>query len=292
MAAKRRLEIITSLQDHYASGPSIYKGLIHTEVIERIRNIAGRAIGSITPDVYSAIAILSVVELYYRIGIPVSLGGLSRASQGVSQLSANAGREVTKEFMERNSLPFHPDIPYMPMLMALQAEAALQARDAGLISGAQIASYKHMLDTFYFAFRRMSPDLRETTAPALQEFARKHGMEQRLRQWQTRFRAKSIVREPQFGLTPKVDRVSNVAFVPLRNVGVVDIQGACAVCEILARSLERTNTGESLIRIVRRIPSALRTLLLRHCDMLVLETLRQKFRKLPDKDGIEENVAK
>lgn len=121
----------------YMELPMLYSGgYVHVSVIDRVRERGGGAFyHSCIPDVYSAVAIASVVDRYLYVREPLAINGASRHSTGTSQFNAAATGEKRPAdlFASEPNIPFHRDVPlladggYPPSLQALTYEGWLQS---------------------------------------------------------------------------------------------------------------------------------------------------------------------
>lgn len=93
---------------HYSELPMLYTGgVVHTSLIERARNSNGRFYNSFTPDMYSGIAIASVVDQFLRYEAPFAISGLSKYSNGQSQLGVSKNESIAEDFFRVNDIPFY-----------------------------------------------------------------------------------------------------------------------------------------------------------------------------------------
>ncbi len=91
----------------YSELPMLYTGgVVHSSLIDKAKNSAGKFYHSFTPDVYSGIAIASVVKEYIRIERPIAISGLSKFSNGQSQLGSNKDDSIAQAFFCENDIPF------------------------------------------------------------------------------------------------------------------------------------------------------------------------------------------
>jgi glycosyltransferase involved in cell wall biosynthesis len=98
--------------------PIIYGGLVKLDVMNRIRDRTGEYILSHIPDVYSALAICSIIERYIYTEYPFSTFGFSGKSMASAyQLIWSAGTITTNEtynvnlFLNEEAMAPHPDFP-------------------------------------------------------------------------------------------------------------------------------------------------------------------------------------
>ena len=93
---------------NYPDLPCFYTGgFARKDVIDRARNIKGEFFLSMTPDIYSAIALSSVLDNYVMLNEPVAVAGVSSHSIGASGFELGLNPEPVKIFFTENNIPFH-----------------------------------------------------------------------------------------------------------------------------------------------------------------------------------------
>ncbi len=96
---------------NYSELPMLYTGgVVHSSLIEKAKDKGGRFYRSMTPDVYSGIAIASVVNEYIRTETPYAISGLSKYSTGQSQLGVSQNETIAKRFFIENDIPFFSEL--------------------------------------------------------------------------------------------------------------------------------------------------------------------------------------
>jgi hypothetical protein len=121
----------------YTEGPMLYTGgFADFAVLEKLRAATGAFYRSCIPDVYSAVALASVLDRYAYSYEPLAVNGASRHSTGTSQMSvqrATAG-SAAQQFAAEDNIPFHPDVPlaadgtYPPSVQVFIYESFLQTQ--------------------------------------------------------------------------------------------------------------------------------------------------------------------
>ncbi len=102
----------------YSNLPVIYNGgFVHTDVLARLKH-AGKHLHSSIPDVYSGVAIASVVESFGFTDVPLFLNGASQHSTGTStfavvKTSEYASISPAQRFVDEGNIPFHPSLPML-----------------------------------------------------------------------------------------------------------------------------------------------------------------------------------
>lgn len=91
----------------YLDLPCLYTGgFADIVAINRARGPSGAFYLSMAPDVYSAIALASVLDTYVTLKEPVAICGVSSHSIGTSGFSKN-NRDASSKFFSENNIPFH-----------------------------------------------------------------------------------------------------------------------------------------------------------------------------------------
>jgi glycosyltransferase involved in cell wall biosynthesis len=124
------LEKVLIGNSHYAELPMLYTGgVVHSSLIEKAKNGGQKFYNSFTPDVYSGIAIASVINEYVKMETPFAISGLSRYSNGQSQLGSNSDASIAKTFFDENDIPFFRSLGngQVKSLHLLTLEAYLQS---------------------------------------------------------------------------------------------------------------------------------------------------------------------
>lgn len=120
----------------YPNLPLIYNGgFVDMKVLKTIKKKTGSFFSSCTPDVYSAVAIASVITCYAFTDLPLAISGISRHSSGTSSFSTSKTTPLGPRqlFASEGNIPLHPEIPltddggYPISLHALMYEAYLQS---------------------------------------------------------------------------------------------------------------------------------------------------------------------
>lgn len=101
----------------YTDLPVIYQsGFTDIDVLHQIRDRTGAVFSSSSPDVYSGVAIASVLDKYVYQREPIAVNGASRHSNGRSFLleGKDGVQKAHALFQAESNIPIHSDIPLMP----------------------------------------------------------------------------------------------------------------------------------------------------------------------------------
>ncbi len=99
VSAKSAIRDATKLLLPYNRLPCLYNGLVSMTVINKVKIRTGYFFGSMTPDVYSGLAVLSELSEYFYSSRPFSVNGASGKGNGATFVS-NANSSSAKEWLE------------------------------------------------------------------------------------------------------------------------------------------------------------------------------------------------
>jgi hypothetical protein len=119
----------------YWNLPIIYKAFADIEVINKVKATAnsGSFFKSMIPDVYSGIAIASVVDSYGLSHKAFALNGASGHSGGTAAFSPLSDTTPAETFLSESTIPFHEKLSFAPNIPIILAESILQAQDNNLL---------------------------------------------------------------------------------------------------------------------------------------------------------------
>jgi Glycosyl transferase family 2 len=127
-------EVLHNVQNFHApynSLPLVYSGVIQRQVLEKIASYGQCFFSSMTPDVYSGIAVACEVEHFYASGQPYSMAGLSVHSTGASASDGKPKKNSpeTKFYQENDRSP-HKSLEMNPVNLAMcVADSILIAKE-------------------------------------------------------------------------------------------------------------------------------------------------------------------
>jgi glycosyltransferase involved in cell wall biosynthesis len=136
----------------YVDLPMLYNGgFVKRSALDRIKHKTGSYYRSSIPDVYSAVAVSSVVESYVYCHEPLAINGASKHSTGTSYFTQtpNQGLSPAELFHSEDVIPFHEDLPlsksrFPKSLQAMVFESFLQSE--GLRPPTQQRLYAQQLE--------------------------------------------------------------------------------------------------------------------------------------------------
>jgi hypothetical protein len=118
----------------YSTLPMLYNSAVCRDLIDRLRDRAGRVFANAIPDVYSGFALGYLAGAFHSLETPMTIAGTSGGSFGVANLFHRGKSARDHEFRSLNAqerLPTHrwvPDLPIFPY--APVAESFLLAKEA------------------------------------------------------------------------------------------------------------------------------------------------------------------
>lgn len=110
--------------------PYLYTGgFVHKDIIKKITEKSGEFYKSITPDVYSSIAVASVLDEYFYTREPLAIVGTSAHSNGLSSMKNSTIQGPTRDFFLENNKTFLPHLGdgFVQSLPMIVYEAYLQS---------------------------------------------------------------------------------------------------------------------------------------------------------------------
>jgi hypothetical protein len=199
----------------------------------------GEFFGSVTPDVYSGMALASVIDTYLLTTRPLTVNGASGRSNGSSadlyyqakqEEQAKQKESEIGRFLEENDLPLHPRMPAVIVgsVIAAVLEALLQANDRCFDGGLPI----DVAEGFQRIMREIAPQLPqryEGAVAVLREIGAKTGMEGAVEAAIRRYPNRPMVQNgPAFGIGPDESLLVDAA-----RFGVEDVARAADVASAI-----------------------------------------------------------
>lgn len=135
--SKKTLNEVINFKRSYEELPSLYRGFVSYNAIKKVIQESGKFFHSMIPDVYSGIALASVLETYYYSFKPYTISGASSHSHGAAYANISNDNQTYKKFFSENNMPFHKKLAIVSSSPIFAAESALQAKD-------HLSSAKHL----------------------------------------------------------------------------------------------------------------------------------------------------
>ncbi len=101
--------------------PMIYNAVIHRDLIEEHRQVAGRVFPNLYPDVYTGFSFAYLAGTFLSVGVPMNVAGLSGNSNGIAALFNPNRTAIADEFHRLNDEfgyaphPLVPDLNLQPI---------------------------------------------------------------------------------------------------------------------------------------------------------------------------------
>lgn len=111
--------------------PGNYHGVVHRDIMERVRQHTGQVYSSPYPDTYSCVAFAWVAGDFAYSSAPLSIYGLSAFSNNMAARLQQSQNSVGREFLElneRDGLRTHPWFPDFGIVPTVVPDAFLQAK--------------------------------------------------------------------------------------------------------------------------------------------------------------------
>jgi hypothetical protein len=112
------IRAVAEFRAFYTDLPMLYNSAIRRDVLDEMRRHSGRVIPHPIPDIYSGFAVAYLSGWFLSSTVPMSISGLSRASNGVATLLNTARTEIDREFHALNAkdgLRHEPTVPNLPV---------------------------------------------------------------------------------------------------------------------------------------------------------------------------------
>lgn len=128
--AKMNLELAMQDSFSYSHLPWIYTGgFAKTKLLKKLAKVKGRFFLSITPDLYSSVALSSNIDNYAFSKSPFFIGGTSKKSNGLKTFNSSPNEIKSIPFFSENKIEFHNGLGngFVPSLSFLLYECYMQS---------------------------------------------------------------------------------------------------------------------------------------------------------------------
>jgi glycosyltransferase involved in cell wall biosynthesis len=223
----------------YTELPMAYNGgFVHTKVFQRAKCGGPNFFRSFCPDVYSAVAVASVVDRYIYCREPLAISGTSRHSTGNSFYSVRADKNSSPAttFNSEANIPFHADLPlhgdgsYPRSLHALVYESYLQSEC--LRNGAETESRDRQLQIILASVAPSKAEIHEWG----RLFAQQHGIDYGKNAAAARLRALTI---KSYALVAKTMRTANSIILDNASAPITDVHQASIAASVVRSRIGR-----------------------------------------------------
>jgi glycosyltransferase involved in cell wall biosynthesis len=123
---------VANFELHYKTLPMLYNSAVHNSILKEIRKKNNVFFHSQAPDIYSGFVIAKSVKKYLSLNTPLSIAGLSKASNGAAQLYTKENSNIKEDFInlnEKAGLTWHSKVPSINVLPAIIADSYYHAKD-------------------------------------------------------------------------------------------------------------------------------------------------------------------
>jgi glycosyltransferase involved in cell wall biosynthesis len=128
--AKMNLELAMQDSFSYSHLPWIYTGgFAKTKLLKKLAKVKGRFFLSITPDLYSSVALSSNIDNYAFSKTPFFIGGTSKKSNGLQTFNSSPDKIESIPFFSENKTEFYKGLGngFVPSLSFLLYECYMQS---------------------------------------------------------------------------------------------------------------------------------------------------------------------
>lgn len=138
---RRLIESVVAEPDLFPTLPMIYNAMVRRDLLDELRHKAGTLFPTKYPDVYSGFALAYLSGRHLSTSVPMTIGGASGKSTGMSYVVHNKQSPIAEEFDRLNQAgkllhhPWIPDLSGIPNAVLdsfLQAKAKLFPNNASL----------------------------------------------------------------------------------------------------------------------------------------------------------------
>jgi hypothetical protein len=225
------LQDVKSSLTTYRDLPYIYSGTFSINKIREIISTSGRFFNSMTPDIYSGIVFGLELDTCVMSDTPYSIGGTSSHSNGYSQLSPLFEKSTSKlqeqptiKFLQENSIPFHEELEYVPVIPILIAECILQSRDH-LVSARNLSiNMTNLINISIKSIQHMSSDKWLSCVSGIRTIGEKHNIVNTVE--------KAILKYPNIPNSPvnqmihRFDSISKIGYINCSEFSVKNVYEA------------------------------------------------------------------
>ncbi|MHB8647801.1 MAG: glycosyltransferase family 2 protein [Thermomicrobiales bacterium] len=252
-AAEMLRDAIGFRRSHYDL-PSPYYGIVQHDLIRAVMAKSGAFFHSISPDIYSSVAMACVLDTYHFSSRAYALAGVSRHSNGATFMSGiTTGQEnPARLYLSENTTPFHPEVTMGPSIALLLAEACLQVRDhVGYPEKVAVDMRKVIRAAIEDENLLLNPTLYQSVVRAVEQTAALHGLEEY---------ARDVIARYHYRSTPVLARAALRALlsrnltVQCERYGVTNIYDASLLFDRLLRQYRSpaAKSGIYLANYVRK----------------------------------------
>jgi hypothetical protein len=155
--------------------PGVYYGFVDLTVLRAIKNRAGRFFGSMSPDYYSAFAVMAMTDSFLCAHRALWVGGVSAKSNGAAFLRRGLGDPIAKMFLEEGSIiPCHPALVLVDRVTMLAVAEPLLQVSASLLDGQLRVNMWRVISLAYRTIAAMLPEDYASRRAKLRDIAQRN----------------------------------------------------------------------------------------------------------------------
>lgn len=109
--------------------PKFYHGIVKKSCFDEIKNNNGYYIGGLSPDIYSAVSLSTIVKNHVVIDFPITISGACKVSTTVAGFTGGHSGELkdAPHFRDRGDYVWDSQVPKFYSVQTIWAESALKA---------------------------------------------------------------------------------------------------------------------------------------------------------------------
>lgn len=138
----------------------IYHGIVRRKYMEKIKDITGNYFGGLSPDIYSVVALSSMIDKCLNIDYPLTIAGVCKVSTSAdSSTGRHTGRlEDAPHFNGRDGYVWAPEVPKFYSVFTIWADSALASvrdlKDKELLKAFSLSDSSGRLLLRFFQFKK------------------------------------------------------------------------------------------------------------------------------------------
>lgn len=107
----------------------LYHGIVRKDLLEQVKNVTGKYIGGLTPDIYASVALSLNVERMLKVNLPLTISGICHKSGSAdSATGKHTGRlEDAPHFKGHSNYKWSGEVPHFYSVETIWADSALAA---------------------------------------------------------------------------------------------------------------------------------------------------------------------
>lgn len=234
MNGRMVLSLLARGWTNYGLLPNVYSSFVKRDFINATRGVRGKFFSSVTPDVYSAVTLISEFSDYLFSPYPFSISGGSGASNGMS----NAIVGGLDAFFAESQQEMHKSMPVIPGSISSCVLEALYTANDLVFDGHLRINRSRYLSLIIEDLNERLPEIRVAGLEALGQLELTRG-ERRLIEKAMRERGSIVCGETALiEEAREIARSNVVSVLDCQDLGVHDIEGAAKLARALVGRFE------------------------------------------------------